>query len=141
MAGAFLTITPSGQESVLTLLQELYDRTGDMSSVMKDIGEELLESHRERWQAEESPDGEKWLPLSDETIKKKGHDLILREHDYLRDLLNYNVDTLALYFGTPMEYGQFHQFGEGVPERPWLGVSQSDIQSIESLVHEYLNLN
>lgn len=141
MAGAFLTIAPSGQESVLALLNELYARTGDLSAVMSDIGEELLESHRKRWQAEESPDGDKWLPLSEETIKKKGHDLILREHDYLRDLLNYDVNPLALYFGTPMEYGQWHQFGEGVPERPWLGFSQGDIQATESMIREYLDLN
>lgn len=141
MAGAFITVTPSGQESVLTLLKNLYERTGDLSTVMADIGEALLESHRARWLSAESPDGEQWQPLSDETIQRKGFDLILREHDYLRDLLNYDVNPLALYFGTPMEYGQFHQFGEGVPQRPWLGFSQDDIQSIESLITEYLALN
>ena len=42
MAGAFITVTPSGQESVLTLLKNLYERTGDLSTVMADIGEALL---------------------------------------------------------------------------------------------------
>lgn len=141
MAGSFLTVTSSGQETVLEYLKSLYEKTGDLQPVFRDMGDELLESHRARWQAEESPDGEKWLPLSEKTIQKKGHDLILREHDYLRDLLNYDPNPLALYFGTPMEYGQFHQFGEGVPERPWLGFSQNDIQTLETLIREYLALN
>ena len=113
MAGAFVTVTPSGQETVLEHLKALYEKTGDLQPVFRDMGDELLESHRARWQAEESPDGEKWQTLSDETIQRKGFDLILREHDYLRDLLNYDANPLALYFGTPMEYGQFHQFGGG----------------------------
>lgn len=141
MAGAFLTVTPSGQESVLTLLKELYAKTGDLEPVFRDIGEELLESHKARWKMEVSPGGEPWLPLSEETIQRKGFDLILREHDYLRDELHYDVNPLALYFGTPKDYGQWHQFGEGVPARPWLGFSQSDIQSIETLIHEYLALS
>jgi len=138
MAGAFLTITPSGYESVLEQLQRLYEKTGDLKPVLADVGELLLSSHRERWKREQAPDGTPWLPLSEETIERKGHELILREHDYLRDMLNYQVDPLALYFGTPMEYGEYHQFGAGVPERPWLGVSASDQQQVLDLVGAYL---
>ena len=138
MAGSFITVTPSGHEQVLELLQQLYDKTNDLSPVLIDIGEELLSSHKERWKEERAPDGTPWLPLAPETIKAKGFDLILREHDYLRDMLNYQVDPLALYFGTPMAYGEYHQFGFGVPERPWLGATDDDKKMILDIVAEYL---
>jgi len=140
MAGAFVTVTPSGQETALEHLKALYEKTGDLQPVFRDMGEELIESHKSRWQLEVSPSSEPWLPLSEETIQRKGHDLILREHDYLRDLLAYQDDPLALYFGTPTKYGQFHQFGEGVPMRQWLGFSPKDIQMLEALITEYLAL-
>ena len=138
MAGSFITITPSGHEPVLEMLQQLYDKTGDISPALVDIGEALLESHKARWKLEQSPDGTPWLPLSPETIEDKGFDLILREHDYLRDMLNYQVDPLALYFGTPMPYGEYHQDGRGVPERPWLGTTDDDKKMILDIVAEYL---
>ncbi len=138
MAGAFITSTPSGHESALELLQQLYDKTGDISPALADIGEVLLESHKDRWKAEQAPDGSPWLPLATETIEAKGFDLILREHDYLRDMLNYAVDPLALYFGTPMVYGEYHQFGWGVPERQWLGASESDGKQVLDIVAAYL---
>lgn len=34
MAGAFITITPSGHEPVLELMQQLYAETGDLSPVL-----------------------------------------------------------------------------------------------------------
>lgn len=138
MAGAFLTITPSGYEPVLEQLQRYYEKSGDLRPVLADIGEMLLTSHRERWQDEQAPDGTPWQPLAEETIERKGHDLILREHDYLRDMLNYKVDPLALYFGTPEAYGEYHQFGLGVPERAWLGASAADQQQVLDLVGAYL---
>ncbi len=81
MAGAFITITPSGHESALELLQQLYDKTGDISPALADIGETLLESHKARWKAEQAPDGTPWLPLAPETIEDKRFAPILREHD------------------------------------------------------------
>ena len=140
MAGSFIVITPSGMDPVVEQLQALYDKTGDLQPVLADIGEELLASHKARWAAEVDPDGNAWLPLSPERVKEKGHALILREHDYLRDLLNYNVTPTALYFGTPMEYGEYHQEGRGVPQRRWLGVSDSDSQNILQLVSAYFGL-
>lgn len=138
MAGAFLTITPSGYEPVLEQLQRYYEKSGDLRPVLADIGEMLLTSHRERWQDEQAPDGTPWQPLAEETIERKGHDLILREHDYLRDMLNYQIDPLALYFGTPEAYGEYHQFGLGVPERAWLGASAADQLQVLDLVGAYL---
>lgn len=138
MAGAFITATPSGFDEVTQLLQQLYERTGDISAPLADIGEMLLSSHRDRWRAEQAPDGTPWLPLAPETVEAKGQDFILREHDLLRDLLNYNVEPLALYFGTPQSYGEYHQDGRGVPQRQWLGVSDRDRQGAMSIVSEYL---
>ena len=45
---------------------------------------------------------------------------------------------MALYFGTPMVYGEYHQFGWGVPERQWLGASESDSKQVLDVVAAYL---
>ena len=138
MAGSFITVTPSGHEPVLAYLQQLQEKSGNLQPVLADIGELLLISHRERWQQQVDPQGRPWEPLAPETIERKGHDLILREHDFLRDLLNYQTDPMALYFGTPQDYGQYPQFGEGQAERQWLGVSQDDPAQILDLIAAYL---
>lgn len=38
---------------------------------LREIGEALLISHHERFDAERAPDGSPWAPLSDETLRRK----------------------------------------------------------------------
>jgi phage gpG-like protein len=66
---------------------------------------------------------------------------VLRLHDDLRDTLNYQADPQTLYFGTPLEYGAAHQFGReeiNLPERPYLGLSEEDKQSVLDMLERYL---
>ncbi len=149
MAGVFLTITPSGLEPVLAYLQQLQEKTGDLQPVLADIGEHLIKSTQERRRTQTDPDGNAWEPLSATTIALKGHDHILFKDGYLFDELNYDVDPLALYFGTPKEYGAMMQVGgvtspkswmprKTIPARPFLGLSQDDQQQILDLLAAYL---
>ncbi|MGN5094240.1 phage virion morphogenesis protein [Aeromonas hydrophila] len=44
-------------------------------------------------------------------------------------------------FGTPLEYGAAHQFGRpeiNLPERPYLGLSETDQQSVLETLEGYL---
>lgn len=73
--------------------------------------------------------------------KPRHADEVLRLNDDLRDTLNYQADPQTLYFGTPLEYGAAHQFGRpeiNLPERPYLGLSEADQQSVLETLEGYL---
>ncbi|QSR73272.1 phage virion morphogenesis protein [Aeromonas jandaei] len=144
MAGSFIAISHHGVADAFDLLAKLYQKTGDLSEPLADIGEGLLLSHRDRWDAQESPEGEPWAPLSEKyRARKPRHaDEILRLNDDLRDTLDYQVDPHTLYFGTPMVYGAAHQFGRpeiNLPERRALGLSEGDKQSVLETLEGYLS--
>ncbi|MGL4888556.1 MAG: phage virion morphogenesis protein [Aeromonas veronii] len=143
MAGSFIAISHHGVADAHELLTKLYQQTGDLSEPLADIGEGLMLSHRDRWDAQENPEGEPWAPLSEKyRARKPRHaDEILRLNDDLRDTLDYQVDPQALYFGTPMVYGAAHQFGRpeiNLPERRVLGLSEGDKQSVLETLEGYL---
>ncbi|WP_288729059.1 phage virion morphogenesis protein [uncultured Aeromonas sp.] len=144
MAGSFIAISHHGVDDAFELLAKLYHKTGDLSEPLADIGEGLLLSHRDRWDAQESPEGEPWAPLSEKyRARKPRHaDEVLRLNDDLRDTLDYQVDPQTLYFGTPMVYGAAHQFGRpeiNLPERRVLGLSEGDKQSVLETLEGYLS--
>lgn len=59
----------------------------------------------------------------------------------LPELLAAQPDPRSLYFGTPLEYGAAHQFGREethLPERPYLGLSEGDKQSVLETLEGYL---
>ncbi|HHQ4450890.1 TPA: phage virion morphogenesis protein [Aeromonas veronii] len=143
MAGSFIAISHHGVADAFELLAKLYQKTGDLSEPLADIGEGLLLSHRDRWDAQENPEGETWAPLSDKyRARKPRHaDEVLRLNDDLRDTLDYQVDPHTLYFGTPMVYGAAHQFGRpeiNLPERRALGLSDSDHEFVLVTLEMYL---
>jgi phage gpG-like protein len=60
----------------------------------------------------------------------------------LPELLAAQPDPRSLYFGTPLEYGAAHQFGREethLPERPYLGLSEEDKQSVLEIIKGSLN--
>lgn len=60
----------------------------------------------------------------------------------LPELLAAQPDPRSLYFGTPQEYGAAHQFGREethLPERPYLGLSEEDKQSVLEIIKGSLN--
>ncbi len=71
MAGSFIAISHHGVVDAFELLAKLYQKTGDLSEPLADIGEGLLLSHRDRWDAQESPEGEPWAPLSEKYRTRK----------------------------------------------------------------------
>lgn len=143
MAGSFIAISHHGVADAHALLAKLYQQTGDLSEPLADIGEGLQLSHRDRWDAQESPEGEPWAPLSEKyRARKPRHaDEVLRLNDDLRDTLDYQAEPQTLYFGTPLAYGAAHQFGREethLPERPYLGLSEEDKQSVLETLEGYL---
>lgn len=130
MAGAFVEVSVDTRE-IEKALQDLQHAVGDLQPAFHDIGEYLLRSHDERFRAGVDPDGNPWEALSSEYAAKKpkNQDKVLVLSGDLMDSLNYQVSPTELEFGTNSIYGATHQFGreeDGIPKRPFLGLSEAD---------------
>jgi phage virion morphogenesis protein len=145
MAGVSIRVELQNSEELTEALEQIKERSQDMSVAFADIGEYLLLSHDDRWKSEQSPNGSPWLPLSESyansqrKLKSRGKDKILTFGGYLR-LLNYQAKQNSVRVGTPMIYGATHQFGDSsrhIPARPFLGISKEDETEIIRIVSDY----
>lgn len=135
--------------------------TGDLTPVMKAIGERLLRSTEERFDTETAPDGTPWKPLKASSLgagyKKakrtpvKGQltaaykryladRKILTRSGQLRSTIFSRPASDHVAIGTGKIYGATHQFGRGeIPARPFLGVTTADQQEILDLLSEHVS--
>jgi phage virion morphogenesis protein len=156
MAGTFLQVDIDDRR-IAEAFDELRRHGADLRPAFDDIGQHLDRSHRERWDREESPDGERWAPLSPATqaSKPKNADKILILNAHLRDTLAAQATARSLRFGTNRIYGAVHQFGAAkgafgrtarggpipwgnIPARPYLGVSAEDETEILAILADHL---
>lgn len=157
MAGTKIEID-SNTDLVIAEVQQILNRTQDLRPAWRDIGEYLLKSTDDRFDAQKSPDGTPWAPLSEwyRETKPQNQDKILVLDGYLRGLNRYQVENNTFEFGTNRLYGAVHQFGAkqgefgrsprgnpipwgDIPARPWLGLrpktkSRSSTSSETTLV-------
>jgi len=143
MSGAVVKIKIEGQERVEAALSGLARRAAHLRPTLADIGEYLMLAHQERFDVQESPEGEPWAPLSERYLarKKRNRDKILVLDDVLAGTLRYQTTASSLLFGTDRIYGATHQFGRdeaGIPARPFLGLSSSDEDEAARLILAHL---
>ncbi|WP_429885372.1 phage virion morphogenesis protein [Geoalkalibacter halelectricus] len=143
MAGANINIDVSGVDEIKAALEHLQQSAGNLTPVFRDIGEYLQRAHFERFQAQESPEGDPWAPLSPkyQARKKRNKNKILVLDDLLGGTLRYKASAASLLFGTDRVYGATHQFGRdkaNIPARPFLGLSRGDEDEVLRLIGEHL---
>jgi len=131
MSGAAVNIDITGQDRVVQALNDIERLGADLKPALADIGEYLMLAHEERFDAQESPEGEAWEPLSEQykARKKRNKSKILVLDDLLAGTLRYQTTASSLLFGTDRVYGATHQLGReeaGIPARPFLGLSGAD---------------
>lgn len=143
MAGARISIEFETGPAI-DLLRKLGEHVDDLTPLFGQIGEYLKDSTTRRFEAQESPDGTPWAPLSPAYArrKKKNADKILVLDGVLRDYTAYNPEPRSLEFGTGLQskdYAASHQFGrDAIPARPFLGISDEDENEILLLLREYV---
>ncbi len=119
---------------VLAALQRLRARTDNLAPVLKAIGEDLVESTKQRFGSSTAPDGTPWAPNSQVTISrylglsrgnfkkdgslsKKGEARqsskkpLTGETGALAGQIHYQVTGNVLEVGSSMEYAAMQQFG------------------------------
>jgi len=143
MAGASIINITYDDQAVKDRLKRLAQVAGDISPALTEIGEHLIRSHQQRFADGVDPEGNDWEPLAESTLarKKKNADKVLIEHGDLMGSLHYNNNGHELEFGTNLIYGATHQFGregDGIPARPFLGISDDDQREIVNIIDDHI---
>jgi len=87
---------------------------GDLTPVMKNIGEYVTNETQDRFKNEKDPDGNSWQPLKPSTLARKKNPKILQEQGGKGGLLgsiNYRAAKTQVTIGTNKPYAAIHQFG------------------------------
>lgn len=147
-------------EETERLFAELSRRMSDTGPVLDAIGQILVSSTQLRFVDEESPDHVPWQPLSSVTLarrrKKGGGAKILRDTGRLASSITYVAGDGSVSVGTNVDYANVHQYGQrkgasgrtkrnspipwgDIPARPFLGINDDDLKSIDELLESYLD--
>lgn len=142
MAGVKLKIE-ADTKAALQALSLLAERVEYIEPALRDLGEDLLNATRARFETATAPDGSHWHPLSPryQRRKKRHKDDILILEGILLGNLNYQVQGNVLEVGSPTEYAATHQFGMpewGLEARPFLGLSGEDEVAVREIMNDHL---
>ena len=145
-------------------LDALGKKLSNPETLLKSIGEDVMQSTRERFKTATTPDGRAWAPNSPVTLArfaarwggKKGAQRagqktpLIGESRQLSRTINWQLlRPGAVAVGSPMVYSGVQQFGAdkasrgrgpwgAIPARPFLGLSEADKTHILALVQRFL---
>jgi phage virion morphogenesis protein len=136
-------------QQVQAAFSELVRRATNLSPVMADIDELLLESTKARFGTGTGPDGVRWKPLADRSGRAP-----LVKTGTMRDQIFPSSGPDFAEISATAKQAAWHQFGvrpyqvetrdhgfiehPGIPARPFFGLSPDDVNSIVKLAGEYL---
>lgn len=133
-----------------------------MQAALKNIGEALVRSTRERFSREQSPAGVPWAALRPDYAAAKKGAKILSESGQLSRSVVYQVEPGRLRIGTNKVQAAIHQFGGTIvprtadalafriggrlviarkvtiPARPFLGISDSDRGTMVEIAEDHV---
>ncbi len=143
----------------LTRLRQKLKVTADKLSHMRQFWSSVgmyvqNQTIKERFNKEQSPDGQKWKPLAESTKKRKkrhkrGVMKILHDTGKLRESITYEAGNNSVKVGSVLKYTRIHQFGGTIhfkkkrgsvtiPARPFLGVTEIEKEHITSMFRQYI---
>ncbi len=143
MAGVSLTYEIEGAQTARGIVAEALRRIDNPRSMLEEIGAYLETSVRDRFEHGQGPDGEPWEP-SERAIEQGGQTLV--DTAQLRDSITHRTRRTEVAVGTNKIYAGPHQFGAeelggilvDLPPRPFLGLSDSDVDAIEDIVRQHI---
>lgn len=141
-----INIKVEGLNEVQKKLKVTADKLKNMTQFWDSVGRYVQrQTIKERFDKEQSPDGQKWKPLAPSTVKhrkkrhKKGNMKILQDTGELRRSIAYEPEDNCVKIGSKLKYARTHQFGRGkIPARPFLGVNDMEKQHITLMFRQYV---
>lgn len=152
-----------------TELGEALDRVlkaaGDLSPVLKNIGDYEAEATKERFRQEVDPDGKPWVPLNPlYKLTKKGPRILTGQTRSLSQIVWQLASQSAVEIGSNEIYARIHNEGGDIvpknaaalvfsmggqtfkvsqvtiPRRQYLGVNEEDRARIEEIVQDHFEM-
>lgn len=162
-----LTIQVQGLDTVQNQLRRLAERGANLTPLLKNMGEQVLNSTQERFESSTDPDGNRWASNSPVTfarllgsrhtnksgkINARGVSRVMSKKPLilshtLQGSIRYQLNGQSVMVGTNLVYAKMMHFGGAksafphlwgdIPARPFLGISASDKQVLERMVVDY----
>lgn len=135
---------------ILAALHRLQRLAGDLRPALAEMGEDLVESTKHRFETSTRPDGVHWSENSWVTVTNKGEGKppLTGETGVLMDTIDYSATADLLEVGSPMEYAAMQQFGGttdefphlwgDIPARPFLGLSDDDRSDLLAIMQRHI---
>lgn len=144
-------------------LKALKTKLSNMTPVMEELGEIMVNSTKERFVKGVSPDGGAWAPKSQTTIdayKKRGDRVDFRPlfgpSGALSQQIHYQATATSLEWGSSLIYAATQQYGASkgafgttsrggaipwgnIPARPFVGLSSGDGLAIVETIEDWLS--
>lgn len=141
-----INIKVEGLNEVQKKLKVTADKLKNMTQFWDTVGKYVQrQTIKERFDKEQTPDGQKWKPLAPSTVKhrkkrhKKGNMKILQDTGELRRSVTYEAGDNFVKVGSKLKYARTHQFGrKKIPARPFLGVNDMEKQQITLMFRQYV---
>ena len=130
----FVVLT-MGMDTALRKLKQLAERGNDITPVLDELGEDEVTRVMLRFENSEAPDGSIWEDLKVRDGKP------LMDTGCLYQSVVAHVANDSLQVGTNVSYAPYHQFGtQHIPARPFLGVSDDLLASLQEITLAYFNI-
>lgn len=148
-------VSTDGLGEALGTLRLLATKGEDLTPMLDELGQDEVARVLIRFEHSQAPDGTAWQALKQPrrpTKKRPAYvpagqqripgDNPLRDWGVLQGSITAQViGKRRLQVGTDVSYAPFHQFGtQHIPARPFLGVSDDLLASIQELTVAYFNL-
>ncbi|ERL56149.1 phage virion morphogenesis protein [Psychrobacter aquaticus] len=157
-----------GMEQITAQLLRILERTGDLSPLMEQMGEHMINSTHDNFETSTSPDGTRWESNSAVTLaamlgkshtnksgrlNRRGANKIMSKrpliaNNTLMQSIHYEAASDSVTIGTNMVYGAMMHFGGSkadypylwgdIPARNYLGASEEDVDILMNMATEYL---
>lgn len=149
MSNKSFSIEVKGLQKVQKLFSELQQKTGDLTPVMRSIGNYIKNITELSFEEQKSPFGKKWTPSK--SASKEGR-LTLVKSGRLSNSITYSATKDSVTVGTNIVYAAIHQFGGkagknkaiNLPARPFLPIHTNAqmptdvIENIVEIIQDYL---
>ena len=149
MSGATVTVDIGEMQKLAEVLNHSALSASDRQSLMKELGEEIVEQSRSRiLETQQDPEGKQWQGYAASTLrglKAKGLvnvvSLLHRSGMLQSSIEVQRKSSWDVLVGSVMEYAAVHQWGykpRNIPARPYLGLSTDDIADLTNLAALFL---
>lgn len=163
-----INIEIENAEQVNTQLLRLLERSGNLSSLMADMGEHMVNSTHDNFENSTSPDGARWQANSATTfarllgqsdtnasgrLNRRGVGRVMNKRPLianhtLMQSIHYEATSTGVTIGTNLVYGAMMHFGGSrsefpnlwgdIPARNYLGASEADGAILLDMVKSYM---